>query len=292
MRLKLLVIIALLYSTAPLATQPACEEIELPIVFDYYGLPTLNLTINEKTHNVMLDLGALKGIYIPKSQLNEIGDINYTGNEVTSSNISGDVVVAKEFVISALTINCLAFNNISGLELNPWAVSFGAKPQAEKKEQIIIGRSLFKNKILSINYPDKLVTIKTNNSALVPPKVDHKKFPLINTEGGITLSAATENKMYQMVLDTGSSNSLFVAKKVSRKEPIKRCEFDIGPDIECQLFDSSLNVEGYDFKSMIVLYPIDKRFRMDGLLGRDFFNQFIVELNFYDNTITLTPRIK
>ena len=92
-----------------------------------------------------------------------------------------------------------------------------------------------------------------------------------------------------MSLDTGASESIFVSGKVDPKEKIEHCDFDLGPKIDCEkiaydfsiVSDNNFSFESVgNFKGESILYPIDKRFKMDGLLGSDFFLTFIVKINF------------
>jgi len=92
-----------------------------------------------------------------------------------------------------------------------------------------------------------------------------------------------------VILDTGASSSIFSASKVNPKESLKACSYDLGPNMTCQLFNSPLQISGVDFKSNILLYPIDKRFKLNGLLGTDFFSRFIVKIDFLHKTLALTP---
>ncbi len=106
---------------------------------------------------------------------------------------------------------------------------------------------------------------------------------------GLSIRVNSPNTSYQMVLDTGASNSIFVANKVSLKESVKTCDYNLGPDVKCKIYNSTLEVLGYDFQSNILLFPIDERFQMDGILGRDFFNSFIVKIDFLNKSIALIP---
>jgi len=271
-----------------LANAQDCDELEIPITFDSDGLPIIELNVNGSNHHVLLDLGSSEGIHLPIAEIKNIPEIKYTGNTVKSSNISGDIYEAKEFFIPSLKIQCLTFDHIKGVELNPWAASIGENRVHDTSEQIVVGLDLFKNKTLLLNYSDKVLIIKSSEVKPLSLSITNPTSYTLSKEG-LSIKVSSINASYQMVLDTGASSTIFVANKVNPKEDIKSCEFDLGPNMECKVFESSLKILGYNFQSNALLYPIDERFKMDGILGRDFFEQFVVEINFLNKTILLAP---
>ncbi|MCL1051071.1 hypothetical protein L2755_15745 [Shewanella abyssi] len=279
----------LLFSTNVLSHENECKEIEVPIVFDQYGLPTIELIINGKSNFALLDLGSIAGIHLPISDISSMPGVKYTGEISKSTNISGEIFSDKEFIIPMLAIECMTFENISGYELNPWATSIGDKPEdMENNQQIVIGQGFFADKTIIINYANKKLIIN-NKTGAVLSRINNKFIPYVLNEEGITIQMSSSIANYQMVLDTGATSSIFSANKINIKEPLTACNFNLGLDVKCELFASTVKIAGYSFASNILLYPIDPRFTKDGLLGGDFFNQFIVELDFSNKNIALAP---
>lgn len=267
-----------------------CKEIEVPIVFDQYGLPTIELIINGQSHLALLDLGSTVGIHLPISDISNMSGVKYTGKSSKSTNISGEIFSAKEFIIPILAIECMTFENISGYELTPWAASIGDKPNnMEDKQQIVIGQGFFSEKMITINYANKKLMINKSKTGAVLPKRSNKFIPYLLSEEGITIQMSSPISSYQMVLDTGATSSILSTNKVNVNEQLTTCDFNVGPDVKCELFSSTFNIAGYSFVSNILLYPIDSRFTKDGLLGSDFFNKFIVQLDFPNKNVALTP---
>jgi len=278
-------------SNSLLANTQDCQELSIPIEFDPQGLPLIELNINDVKHKALLDLGSSEGIHLPVAVIKKIRELKYTGAAVKSSNIKGEVFEAKAFVISSLQINCATFKNMHGLELAPWAASIGEGEVADVSEQIVIGLGFFKGKKLILNYSNKSLLIQSISTKDSPSNKNNYAMPYKISREGLSIEMTSPKASYQMILDTGASNSIFVANKVNLNENVKACDYNLGPDVKCEMYDSSLKVSGFDFQSNILLFPIDKRFEMDGILGSDFFNRFIVEIDFLNKNIALTPVI-
>jgi len=288
-KFSLLLFSGILFSTNVFSHENKCNSIEVPITFDQYGLPTIELIINGQSNFVLLDLGSTAGIHLPISDVTSISGVKYTGETSKSANISGEIFSAKEFVIPMLAIECMSFENITGYELNPWATSIGDKLEGmEDDQQIVIGQGFFADKTIVINYANKKLIIR-NKTGTVASKNNNKLKSYVLSDEGITIQMSSSIADYQMVLDTGATSSIFSVNKVNIKEPLTDCDFNLGPDVKCELFTSKVNIAGYSFVSNILLYPIDPRFTKDGLLGSDFFNKFIVELDFSNKNIALIP---
>lgn len=287
--LTLLALLTILMSTELFAQQSTCNQLQLPIGFDSHGLPTINLKINQEEFNALLDLGSSAGLHLPLRVLENIPGATYTGEMVKSMDIEGDINEEKAFIIPSLSINCLTFTDIAGKELKPWGASIGEDKLEKSEEQAVVGRGFFKGKKISIDYPNKKLTIYSSLDTASSLDSDKQTLPMIMNDEGITLTISSQNTSYRMVLDTGASQSIFVADKVSNKELLKDCSHDLGPGIQCKIMVSPLKIAGYDFQANPLLFPIDKRFKMDGLLGSDFLNQFKIELNFVSGRIKLTP---
>ena len=286
-KFSLFFLFGVLFSTTVFSQDDECKSIEVPIVFDQYGLPTIELIIDGNSNLALLDLGSTAGLHLPISDVASIPNVKYTGKSVKSINLSGEIFSAKEFIIPMFTVRCLAFENITGYELNPWATSIGDKPEGlEEEQQIVIGQGFFLDKTISINYANKTLVIKSKPETVLPK---NKFMPYVLNEEGITIPMRSAIANYQMVLDTGATSSIFAANKVNIKEPLTVCDLNLGPGITCNLFTAEVGIAGYPFLPNILLYPIDPQFTQDGLLGGDFFNNFIVELDFSAKSIALTP---
>lgn len=180
--------------------------------------------------------------------------VKYTGESSKSTNISGEVFSSKEFIIPMLTIECLTFENISGYELNPWATSIGDKPDGmEDNQQTVIGQGFFNDKTIIINYASKKLIITKNKTGSVSSEISNRFTRYVLSEEGITIQMSSAFTNYQMVLDTGATNSIFSVSKVNAQEPLIPCDFNLGPNVKCESFASTVNIAGYSFTSNITL---------------------------------------
>lgn len=289
-KLSVVFICGLIFSSTVISHERECDKIEVPIVFDRQGTPTIELEINGHRSNALLDLGSSAGIHLSVENISRLSGIKYTGDSTRSTNIAGEVSYSKEFIVSELKLQCLTFENILGYELEPWSVSVGDRlDNMEDPKQAIIGMGFFKNKTIVIDYSNKKLTIKKNKDSSAVRKMDRRFKPYQLSKEGIAISINSAITSYQMVLDTGASASMFSATKFNMKEPLDACEYNLGPDVKCQLFTSELTIAGHPFKSNILLYPINASFTKDGLLGSDFFRKFVIELDFSTQSIAVTP---
>jgi len=264
-----------------------CNKIEIPLKLDQFNLPYLTLSINKREYKALFDLGSSYSIHIPNKDIKEFSQLKYTGKVEKSININGDINNNMAFLIPQMSIDCMSFKNVNGVEFKPWDVSIGPEVENEKLHEIVIGRGLFKDKLITIDYLGNKLIVEDYKNNL--KSNDLFFFPFKDEEEGVTIPLKSKYKNYFMSLDTGASESIFVSSKVDPKEKIEHCDFDLGPKIDCKKIVYDFNIGGVNsfnvgnvanFKSDSILYPIDKRFKMDGLLGSDFFLSFIVKINF------------
>ena len=292
-RWVLLLVFTMVFPLGVFAGTENCREIVIPIEFDAHGLPILDISLNDKRSKALLDLGSADSLHLPLSIIKQMPGLNYTGGSIKSSHIKGELFESKEFLISKLKVDCMIFTDIKGLELDAWAASIGEGEDIESgSEEVILGLGFFEGKKIILNYLNKTLTV-TNAIKNVLSANDKKKFfPYKISNEGISIQVNSPHAVYQMVLDSGASSSIFVADKVSEKDSVEKCSYDLGPNIDCRVFNSPLRVFGNDFSSEIILYPIDKRFQLDGILGGDFFQHFVTEIDFLNKTISLSSESK
>lgn len=288
-RLVLLFMMATISTSSWSKSSNACDQLNFPINFDQYGLPYVGLAINGEIFRAHVDLGSSHAIHLPTSMISKIGNIQATGKSIESSNIAGKKFIAKQYAISSLPVGCMRFDNLIALELNDWGTPLGDNKKHVNTEDIIIGAGFFQNKIVEIDYQQHLLSVYTTTDKSLPAPPSHTTMNFKQSIHGISIPMNSGLKYYQMVLDTGASSSIFSASRISDKETISSCNYNMGDNIKCQYLHTLLMAGRYPFKSKIFIYPIDPRFEYDGILGRDFFERFKVTLNFIDQGIQLTP---
>ena len=282
-----LILTSLCIANGSVFSSEVCNKIKIPLKLDKFNIPYLTLIINKREYKALFDLGSSYSIHIPKKDIKDFPQLKYTGDVEKTININGEINNNMVFFIPNLSIECMSFENINGIDFQPWDVSIGPEVENEKLHEIVIGRGLFKDKLITIDYIGKNLIVEDYKNKFEIR--DLFFFPFKDEKEGITISLKSKYKNYFMSLDTGASESIFVSSKVDPKENIEHCDFDLGPKIDCEkiaydfsiVSDNDFSFEGAgNFKSESILYPIDKRFKMDGLLGSDFFLTFIVKINF------------
>ena len=126
----------------------------------------------------------------------------------------------------------MSFHDVSGIELSPWGASFGKMSEEQiaqtkkEKNQIVIGRGFFKNKIITVNYAAKKLQVYT---APTQQLINSIAMPYSDELEGITLKMQTQSNSHKMSLDTGSSISLLVANKVNKNESLPHAQLILVP---------------------------------------------------------------
>lgn len=266
----------------------ACDTLYFPINFDQFGLPYIGLIIDNSVYRAHVDLGASHALHLPKDMLSKIPNLKPTGKLVETLNIAGESFIAKQYAIHTFPVKCMDFKNLTALELKNWGAKLGAKHKEHNNQDIIIGADFFQGKTIQIDYKRHLLTVFSQNEMLNAPSNPNETLSFERSDFGISISLSSGIRYYQMVLDTGASVSLISANRIDNKERLSSCQYVVNEHIECQYINTLLMAYGMPFRSKLYLYPITEKFQYDGILGRDFFQQFIVTLNFSNNTITLT----
>jgi len=237
----------------------------------------------------LFDLGSNSGLHVPNDLIRDIPGVVFNGKTSKSSDLSGRISEVKQYDVPALNINCMLFKNITIKELKAWGVSIGDGEKTDaNKGRMVIGRGLFKDKTIGIDYSKNILTIENISKQDAVINREHMNSFSLPKEG-IVIEANSRYSNYKMVLDTGASISILAVQKVHSKEPLKDCDLSLKDNMTCKMFDSVLTMSSQKFETDMLLFPIDDRFEMDGILGGDFFNQFFVELNFSNNTILIRP---
>ena len=230
-----------------------CNKIEIPLKLDKFNIPYLTLIINKREYKALFDLGSSYSIHIPKKDIKYFPQLKYTGDVEKTININGEINSNMLFYIPNMSIDCMSFENINGVDFQPWDVSIGSEEENEKLHEVVIGRGLFKDKLITIDYIGKNLIVEDYKNKF---EIDDLfLFPFKDEEEGITISLKSKYKNYLMSLDTGASESIFVSGKVDPKEKIEHCDFDLGPKIDCEkiAYDFSI-VSDNDLQLIILMF--------------------------------------
>ncbi|MDP2572546.1 retropepsin-like aspartic protease [Vibrio penaeicida] len=259
-----------------------CHSFNTPISFTPKGMPVVTLEIGEQEIDFLLDTGSSAGLHLPKSMMINLKGTTELPEKRKSMNAAGKEFSNSVYRLKTLKLGCMEFEDLELVALQSWGVSVG-EGKTDTDELPVIGLGLFSGKTVQISFQDKELSI-VNSDQLVS-----KQWPALGVyKEGIGAAVETKNQPYTLVLDTGASNTVFVRNKVNPKESLEACRYNLG-NIPCQLLNEPMTTYGYPFTSKALLFPIDSRFQLDGLLGVDFFHQFDVQLDFTHNKILVKP---
>ncbi|MDC9606284.1 aspartyl protease family protein [Xenorhabdus griffiniae] len=263
----------------------AAEEVmHINFQFDKFSMPIANLEIDGKKQNLVIDTGASQGLHLTKEFMSEISGLVIDPEKARSTDITGKVFFNDKFHIPQLSINGMIFKDITGVSLTPWGVTLLGQ---EKKlpASMVIGLSLFKDKVVLIDYKNQQLSVSDHLQALdVNVTAGWSELPLRLTQEGIIVKVSQNAKNYNMILDTGATASVFWQQRLqsppvilpcralSKKLENEECDvstFQIDEDGIKKIELNSLLVDG-DFNHL----------NADGLIGNNFFNQYSVLIDF------------
>ncbi|WP_167404792.1 pepsin/retropepsin-like aspartic protease family protein [Vibrio penaeicida] len=242
----------------------------------------MTLEVGEQEIDFLLDTGSSAGFHLPKPMIQALPGISELPEKRKSMNSVGQEFSNSVYRLKTLKLGCMEFEDLEVVSLQPWGVSVGeGKPDIE--EIPVLGLGVFLGKTVRISFHDKVLIIENSDQS-------ESKFwqALTVYKEGVGVELKTKNQKYLLALDTGASQTLFVGNKVNPNESLEPCHYNLG-GISCQLFNEPMTTHGYPFVSKALLFPIDHRFQLDGLLGVDFLHQFDVQLDLTHNKILVKP---
>ncbi|MBD1558080.1 hypothetical protein HC752_14160 [Vibrio sp. S9_S30] len=260
----------------------SCDSLSTPISFTPKGMPVVTLEIGGQEIDFLLDTGSSAGLHLPKSMMINLKGITDLPEKRKSMNAAGKEFNNSVYHLKMLKLGCLEFEDLEVVALQSWGVSVGGE-KADTDDLPVIGLGLFSGRTVQISFKDKELSIVNSDQSVSKQWSD-----LGVSKEGIGVAVETKNQLYTLVLDTGASNTLFVSNKVNPKESLEACQYSLG-NIPCQLLNEPMTTYGHSFTSKALLFPIDPRFQLDGLLGADFFHQFDVRIDFDNHKILVKP---
>lgn len=261
----------------------AGELVTVPITFDQ-GVPVVNLQFNDKTYPFMLDLGSAATFHLSKSAVKQIAGLTYTGKQFRSMDLTGKVQQSEELVIPDLTVNGLAFGKINGVTLVPWGMNL-SQYQGPDPEVSVLGLGFFDGKKVIFDFTDKTMTLADEDDASIMKRVaGWTAVPYDRSAEGMALTFKSNKASYRMILDAPSTISLVKSKLAEERDDVEKCDLDLGPGRSCRTISVSFP-GARPLKP--VLMDLPDEFTADGLVGRDFFEQFAVFLDAKNHSIRI-----
>ncbi|MFC0192936.1 aspartyl protease family protein [Aureimonas pseudogalii] len=254
------------------------SDLVLPIRFDSFAAPLIELDLDGTTSALMLDTGSAEGLHLTRPTIERIRGARFTGQTQKSSNMAGDVRENARFVIDALTIGGLTFRDVTGVEFTPWSVTLmGA---AEPPVSPVIGLGFFKGRSILIDYQAATLTVFEASAAGVLEGQDGWiEVPFRQTDEGLLLDADIAGQRHRMSLDSGASMSMVIADRIDAASSAVSCRsiYPNMPDEDCKLVPVETEFGGSKrTMNAFLMRENPGPFEGTGLLGGDFLFQHAV----------------
>lgn len=275
------------------ASENTFARIELPITFDEFGLATIELEIAGKVEKFTLDTGSREGLHLPKAIMDKVENLKLTGEKRYSLDLTGKEFSNDRFVIEQLNVKGMIFRDVAGVEYEDWGLSLSDSDDDIKLERPVLGLGFFKDYRLIIDYSQKVLIVEDKKQIPILDNLDKWiNLPFLLKEEGVIIQMNYQSNVYDLCLDTGASVSMITAKVLPNNVILQPCSI-IYPDIEmkdCNLVFLEVENIKSDLKVHALVYgQFPEKFEVDGLLGKNFLEQFLVLIDLKSEQLMLKP---
>lgn len=256
--------------------------LNIPIYFSQTGIPFTEVTIEGKKYPFELDLGGDFYFSIRSEVMRLIKDTKPNGS-LKSCDIKGNIYESPITSIERIEIKKITINNVPVLQEHLDCILEGSilklpilENMKNDRLQILgrIGNRFFKGiDFWLIDFPNSsLIAIRNMENEKKEPRFHRKQFTeatLLQTSPLILIEVDTELGIKQFALDTGANRSIL-------RTPL---EFRDGNH---KIYTTDhFKIGGHDFGSVpLYLFDMTPSFQCDGLIGRDFFKNHSIYLDF------------
>jgi len=254
----------------------------IPILFTETGIPLIEVTIEENRYPFELDLGGDFYFSIANEVMSSIKNKKSNG-AIKSCDVKGNLYDSPITSVDLIEINKIKVSNVSVIEEKEAFILEGSVlnlPLVEKTKtdrlQILgrVGTRFFKGiDCWLIDFPNaSLVAIRKMEEEKKSARFSPENFielSLEKTDPLIVIAIETDFGVKKFALDTGASRTIL-------RTP------DELLDAKGQIYTTThFKIGEHEFGSIpLYLFDISSRFQCDGLLGRDFFRNHAVYLDF------------
>lgn len=156
-----------------------------------------------------------------------------------------------------------------------------------------MGLGFFKDYRLIIDYSQKVLIVEDKKQIPILDNLDKWiNLPFLLKEEGVIIQMNYQSNVYDLCLDTGASVSMITAKVLPNNVILQPCSI-IYPDIEmkdCNLVFLEVENIKSDLKVHALVYgQFPEKFEVDGLLGKNFLEQFLVLIDLKSEQLMLKP---
>ena len=267
-------------------------EVTWDLTFDNgYNLPSVIMDFQDKKIPFILDTGSKSALHLPMALINKIPNKTENAEKMKLNDLTGDIKEVRSFIVDKLKLGSFIFNNVPVLEYKNWGLFIPidlTKSNHEKKgtdvEKSVIGLGLFKDYVLTINYPENKITI----SDVIKVSDDLNKnwfsVPFYLNNYGLVINLFDGSKNYEMILDTGASVSIIKEESLSpSSSKISLPKYNVRYTPLEMTDAASVKVEA------IIMDSLPDKFKSDGIIGSNFFRTNIVKIDFRNKQMWVQP---
>lgn len=273
-------------------TQIKSFFIPVPIVFSPNRSPYLDVTIENNTFSLAFDLGFRGDLSIPSSLIHQISSKTFLQNK-PMYGFRGKEHQTKMYRIPKAKIGRIFFEHITLQERSEEACDESVvlqNPSEEVSERNgLIGWHLFQKTNLLIDTSngkiaicDSLETLHENGYSID----DFMKTSLFVDRGLIEFEANTDYGPLRCVLDTGSTWNI-LNTDMEEGKPMEEVIWEPSNVLEYPSFVVGSREFGpIEFHRMPIKIPI----RVEAILGMEFFDNYLVFIDFSEKQVYLTKQ--
>ena len=267
-------------------------EVTWELTFDNgNNLPTVTMDFQGKKTPFIFDTGAKSALHLPMALINKIPNKTENAEKMKLNDLTGDIKEVRSFIVDKLKLGSFIFNNVPVLEYKNWGLFIPidlTKSNHEKKgtdaEKSVIGLGLFKDYVLTINYPENKITISDDIKVSDDLNKNWFSIPFYLNNYGLVINLFDGSKNYEMILDTGASVSIIKEESLSpSSSKISLPKYNVRYTPLEMTDAASVKVEA------IIIDSLPDKFKSDGIIGSNFFRTNIVKIDFRNKQMWVQP---
>lgn len=267
-------------------------EITWDLIFDnIYNLPSIIMDFQGEKIPLILDTGSKEALHLPIALINKIPNKTENSEKVRSIDLSGNIKEVRSFIVDRLELDSFIFNNIQVLEYKSWGLFISSdltrsNPDKEEidAENAVIGLGLFKDYVLTINYPENKITISDSINISDDLNKNWISIPFYLNRNGLVINMFDGLNNYEMILDTGATVSIIKEESLS---PFSSKFFE--PEDNFRYISLEMTDVASDKIKAIIIDSLPDEFESDGIIGFNFFRKNIVKIDFRNKQMWIHP---
>ena len=267
-------------------------EITWDLIFDnIYNLPSIIMDFQGEKIPLILDTGSKGALHLPIALINKIPNKTENSEKVRWIDLSGNIKEVRSFIVDRLELDSFIFNNIQVLEYKSWGLFISSdltrsNPDKEEidAENSVIGLGLFKDYVLTINYPENKITISDSINISDDLNKNWMSIPFYLNRNGLVINMFDGLNNYEMILDTGATVSIIKEESLS---PFSSKFFE--PEDNFRYISLEMTDVASDKIKAIIIDSLPDEFESDGIIGFNFFRKNIVKIDFRNKQMWIHP---